>query len=307
MRGPCSPTDGPTIGYYCEEPDGTPVATPISTDGAGTRLVQAPLHRCGDNTPICEGDQVSGCISDTDGEPTSYGPLPDAPPLNHVHGGSPLISRVRVNRVTLPVLPYSAAKHPDQLIDFVIDGGEGDDIPVPYNPATGRFTFPPATEMPTPLTAGCGIDINEDNEIEVVTDYGVASDSDALLGNATVLTAGSGRVTRLLVQPVIDNLSCREQFIFANVVAGFGFSPVTPDAQVRYGVLQNGVVLQEFQSQPFTAGWQRKDSYLYVPVTPEAPGGFQDEHYELFAEAVNPGDQFIWVDADLGVDKWYGK
>lgn len=306
MRGPCPPGSKPPFGYFCEEPDGTPIATPYSTDADGVPLVQAPLHRCGDNTPICEGDSVSGCISDTDGAPTSYGPLPDAPPLNHVHGGSPLISRMRINRLGLAPFPYSSVKHPDQLIDIVIDGGDGDDVPVPWNPATGRFTLPPSTEIPE-LVLGCGLGYDEDGALEVRRDFAVAKDADAVLGNSTVLNAGSGRVTRCLAQPVIDNVSCERQYVFANVSAGFGFSPVTPDAQVRYGVLQNGVVLQEFQSPPFTGGWQYKASYLYVPTSSIGPLGFEDQHYELFAEAVNPGDQFIWVDADLGVDKWYGK
>jgi hypothetical protein len=192
------------------------------------------------------------------------------------------------------------------LIDLVIDGGEGPDIPVPWDSATGRFTLPAYTEDTFPAP-GCGLDLNEDNELDVVSDYTVAKDSDAVLGNATTITALDGVVTRCLAQPVIDNETCRDQFIFTNVSAGFGFTPVTPDAQVRYGVLQNGVVLQEFQSVPFTAGWQYKASYLYVPTLGTAPAGFEDQYYELFVEVVNPGDEFIWVDADLGVDKWFGK
>ena len=302
MASPCGPLPGPPFGYLCEDELGDPVLDDLVTVD-GVPAVQGPIKFCGTGEQVCVDDMVSGCLSDTDGAPTTYGPSPAAPAPSDVTGRSPRFSRLRINRVGQTVFPYSSAKRPDQLIDIV----ENDGTPVPWNSSTGRFTLPAADAPPEIPTAGCGIEINEDNEIEVVSDYTVAKDSDALLGNATVLTAGSGRVTRLLVQPVIDNDTCRDQYVFTNVAAGFGFTPVTPDAQVRYGVLQNGVVLQEFQSEPFTAGWQRKDSYLYVPSTPIAPGAFEDQHYELFAEAVNPGDQFIWVDADLGVDKWFGK
>lgn len=302
MASPCGPLPGPPFGYLCEDELGDPVLDDlVRVDG--TPAVQGPIKFCGTNEQVCVDDQVSGCMSDTDGAPTTYGPAPLSPAPSDVTGRSPRFSRLRINRVGLTPFPYSNSKRPDQLIDIV----ENDGTPVPWNSSTGRFTLPAAESFPDLPTAGCGLELNEDNEFDVVSDYTVARDSDALLGNATVLTAGSGRVVRLLAQPVIDNDTCRGQYIFTNVAAGFGFSPVTPDAQVRYGVLQNGVVLQEFQSQPFTAGWQYKASYLYVPSTPTPPAGFEDQYYELFAEAVNPGDQFIWVDADLGVDKWFGK
>lgn len=302
---PCGPPPGPLFGYLCEDELGNPtVETARTVDG--TKVVQGPLVACGTGEQLCADDAVSSCLSDTDGNPTTYGPLPAAPELADVTGRSPRFSRLRINRTGLTVFPYSSTKKPDQLFDLVIDGGEGPDVEVPWNAATGRFTLPAYTEDTFP-SPGCGLTLNEDNELDVDSDYTVASDADAILGNATVIDAGDGRVTRLLVQPVIDNDTCKGQFVFTNVAAGFGFSPVTPDAQVRYGVLQNGVVLQEFQSQPFTAGWQRKDSYLYVPTVPTAPADFEDQYYELFAEVVNPGDEFIWVDADLGVDKWFGK
>lgn len=300
MATPCAPPPGPLFGYLCEE-DGQPVVEPANTVG-GVKVVQGPLVACGTGEQLCAGDAVSSCLSDTDGNPTTYGPLPDAPELADVTGRSPRFSRLRINRVGLTVFPYSSTKKPDQLIDIV----DADGDPINWNAATGRFTLPAAPTIPDFPVLGCGLQFNEDDELEATGDYASASDADAILGNATTIDAGDGRVTRLLVQPVIDNDSCRGQFIFTNVAAGFGFSPVTPDAQVRYGVLQNGVVLQEFQSQPFTAGWQRKDSYLYVPSIATAPGDFEDQYYELFAEVVNPGDEFIWVDADLGVDKWYG-
>lgn len=305
MASPCAPPPGPPFEYLCEDGSGTPTTTTPITVG-GKRVVQAPLTYCGTGERVCLDDSVSGCISDTDGEPTSYGPAPDAPAPANVAGRSPMISRLRINRLGQTVFPYSNAKHPDQLIDLVIDGGEDPDVPVPWDSATGRFTLPAAPTIPDFPVLGCGLEFNEDDELEVVGDYAVSKDSDAVLGNATVIDSGDGRITRCLAQPVIDNTSCRRQYIFANVSAGFGFSPVTPSAQVRYGVLQNGVVLQEFQSPPFTGGWQYKASYLYVPSASIGPLGFEDQYYELYAEVVNPGEEFIWVDADLGVDKWYG-
>lgn len=302
MASPCGPLPGPPFGYLCEDELGGPVVEDLVSVG-GVPVVQGPIKFCGTDEQVCKDDQVSGCLSDTDGNPTTYGPAPAAPAQNEVTGRSPRFSRLRINRTGLAAFPYSSQKKPDQLIDIV----ENDGTPVPWNAATGRFTLPAGAAIPDIPTAGCGLDLNEDNEFEVVSDYTVAKDSDAVLGNGTTLTALSGRVIRCLAQPVIDNDTCRGQYIFANVSAGFGFSPVTPDAQVRYGVLQNGVVLQEFQSQPFTAGWQYKASYLYVPSAATPPAGFEDQYYQLFAEVVNPGDQFIWVDADLGVDKWFGK
>lgn len=305
MASPCAPPPGPPFEYLCEDGSGTPTTTTPVTVG-GKRVVQAPLTYCGTGERVCLDDSVSGCISDTDGEPTSYGPPPDEPAPANVAGRSPMISRLRINRVGQTVFPYSNAKHPDQLFDLVIEGEE-EDTPVPWDSATGRFTIPAAAAFPDLPTAGCGLTLNEDNEFDVDTDFAVAKDADAVLGNATTIDFADGRIVRCLAQPVIDNVSCKDQFIFTNISAGFGFTPVTPDAQVRYGVLQNGVVLQDFQSVPFTAGWQKKDGYLYVPTLPVAPAGFEDQYYELFVEVVNPGDEVIWVDADLGVDKWYGK
>jgi hypothetical protein len=304
MASPCAPLPGPPFEYLCEDGTGAPTTSPAMTVG-GVRVAQGPLVFCGTGERVCAEEAVSSCLSDTDGNPTTYGPSPDAPAPADVTGRSPRFSRLRVNRVGLTVFPYSSTKKPDQLFDLVIDGGEEDDIPVPWDSATGRFTIPAAEAFPTLPVPGCGLDEVEGEWI-VVGDYASASDSDAVLGNATVLDSGDGEIVRCLAQPVIDNVSCRGQYVFANVAAGFGFSPVTPTAQVRYGVRQNGVILQEFQSPPFSGGWQKKDSYLYVPSVSLAAGDFQDEHYELFAEVVNPGDEVIWVDADLGVDKWYG-
>lgn len=148
MANPCAPVLGPLFGYLCEDGLGYPVVdTYLTVDG--TPVVQAPVKFCGTGERVCADDQVSGCISDTDGDPTSYGPAPENPPVEHVDGRSPMISRVRVNREGLPALPYSSQKHPDQLFDLVIDGGEGDDIEVPWDDETGRFRLPASEEIPT--------------------------------------------------------------------------------------------------------------------------------------------------------------
>ena len=150
MANPCLPPPGPRVRYICVDEFGNvvgedPYAAP--GDEAGTPLVQGPLRYCGTEDILCEGDQVSGCISDTDGAPTSYGPAPEAPDPEAVAGPSPLMSRVRLNRDGLTPLPYSTQKHPDQLIDLVLGEGEGA-TQVPFDPSTGRFSIP---QMQEPL------------------------------------------------------------------------------------------------------------------------------------------------------------
>lgn len=132
----CPPEVNKPVRYLCVDVEGSPTSELPMTDEQGHPLVQGPLRYCGTDDPLCEGDQVSGCISDTDGNPTSYGPAPDAPDPGNVTGPSPIMSRVRVNRTTEPVLPYSGTNHPDQLIDIVDATG----AEVPFNPSTGTFT-----------------------------------------------------------------------------------------------------------------------------------------------------------------------
>lgn len=190
---PCATPPGPPFGYACVDDFGNPVATTVHAAPDGTPLVQGPLVACGDGTPMCEGDAVSACISDTDGAPTTYGPAPAAPPTGDVHGRSPHISRVRVNRTGLTPLPYSTTKKPDQLIDFVIDGGDDPDVPVPFNAATGRFTFPPPgtpIEPESPCNSGIteafsqqSVDLPGVTIPPATTDYLLISTPDATVHN----------------------------------------------------------------------------------------------------------------------------
>lgn len=143
-RVPCNPEDRrPTLAYYCEG-DGEPIAVePLTIDGVP--VVQAPLHFCGTGEAVCEDSTVAACPSDTDGNPTSYGPLPIAPNPSDVTGRSPRISRLRVNRTGLAALPYASSKRPDQLIDIVSNDG----TPVPWDASTGRFTLPAGVSLKT--------------------------------------------------------------------------------------------------------------------------------------------------------------
>lgn len=140
-RGPCDPVERkPPLGYRCHDGDEPTVEDYYSIDGIP--VVQGPIDFCGTGDPICEGDSVSGCISDTDGAPTTYGVAPAAPSPGDVAGNSPRFSRVRINREGLPPLPYSTQKRPDQLLDLTLDGD-----PVDFDPVTGRFALP---AYPTP-------------------------------------------------------------------------------------------------------------------------------------------------------------
>lgn len=140
------PDPKPPFGYYCEDVNGVPVAQPTVADASGVPLIQAPLKYCGTGDPVCPDSSVSGCISDTDGNPTSYGPAPAAPAPGNVEGSSPMMSRVRANRTGEPVLPYSTAHHPDQLVDITQHGEE-----VPFDSATGTFdTNPPRVRLDRP-------------------------------------------------------------------------------------------------------------------------------------------------------------
>lgn len=301
MPGLCLPVPGPKFGYACEDELGNPVATPFSSDAEGVPLVQAPLHYCGSGEPVCEDGLVSACISDTDGAPTTYGPAPAQPSPSDVTGSSPRISRMRINRTGLAPFPYSTAKRPDQLIDITIDGAD-----VPFNPATGRFNLPPypgATAVPT---AGCGL-LDDDGEWSVVPDYNIATQSAQVLGSAVVLDDVGVMVKRCLIQPVIENESCANQFVHAATFPGFGISPVTPTAQVQYGVYNEtqAVVLQISQSMIFNAGWQHKETYLYpCDGTPLAPAGTQGDQLTLFVIVLS--GEVIWVDADFSSSLWYG-
>jgi len=140
------PDPKPPFGYYCEDVNGVPVAQPTVADASGVPLIQAPLKYCGTGDPVCPDSSVSGCISDTDGNPTSYGPAPAAPATGNVEGSSPMMSRVRANRTGEPVLPYSTTHHPDQLVDITQHGEE-----VPFDSATGTFnTNPPRVRLDRP-------------------------------------------------------------------------------------------------------------------------------------------------------------
>lgn len=170
-RVPCPPTPGPRFGYYCEDEEHVPVAVPYVVDGDGTPLVQAPLKFCGDDSPVCPDSSVSGCISDTDGAPTTYGAAPVAPEPGDVAGPSPRFSRLRINRTGLAVFPYSTTKRPDQLFDLVLDQGEDEDpLDIPWNPATGRFTLPPYPGTPDIPTLETYYDVIEVSEISLVDD-----------------------------------------------------------------------------------------------------------------------------------------
>jgi len=306
MANLCLPTPGPKFGYACADELGNPVATPYSSDAEGVPLVQAPLHYCGSGEPVCEDGLVSGCISDTDGAPTTYGPAPAQPAPGDVSGSSPRISRVRINRTGLAPFPYSTPKRPDQLIDLVIDNGTDPDIEVPWNAATGRFTlpaYPVAADIPT---AGCGL-TDDDGEWSVTPDYNVTSDQDSVFGNGTVLDAADGRVYRLNVLNQITNTSCRDQFVHAVNAKGFGVTPVTPTAQISYGVynVTQAAVVQISQSMVFNAGWQHKDTYIYPSgPSPLAVGATAGDTLALFIEVIS--GEVIWVDAEFSNTTWYG-
>ncbi len=140
----CPPGAPKGLLYKCIDGLGAVIGTPPETDPYGVPLVQAPLVLCGpDGLPLCAGDAVSGCISDSDGVGTVYGPAPTANSTPGA-GPSPIMSRIRANRTGQPVFPYTATagNKPDQLID--IRTFEGTDVA--FNPTTGRFTLPGAVD-----------------------------------------------------------------------------------------------------------------------------------------------------------------
>lgn len=304
-RVPCEPTvRKPDPSYYCEE-GGQPRSVPAFVVD-GSLVFQAPLHYCGNHEPVCEDGLVSGCISDTDGAPTAYGPAPADPDPSRVGGPSPRFSRVRVNRGATPApLPYSTTKYPDQLIDIVDSDGE----PIQYDPVTGRFTLPAGVVNWPDGPWGCGLGWDAVNgELIVSPDYNVSEDGDIQTGNSTVLDSGDGMVTRLAIHNVITNTSCRDQFVHSVNAKGFGVTPVTPSAQIRYGVynVTQSAVVQVSQSPTFTAGWQHKDTYFYPSLnTPLAPGASRGDQLALFVEVLS--GEVIWVDADFSNTMWYGK
>jgi hypothetical protein len=311
MASPCGPLPGPPFGYLCEDELGDPVLDDLVTVG-GTPAVQGPLRFCGTNERVCVDDQVSSCLSDTDGNPTTYGPAPSAPSPSDVTGRSPRFSRLRINREGLTVFPYSTAKKPDQLIDIVIDGGEGPDIPVPWDGGTGRFTFPASEVFPTLPTAGCGLTLNEDNEFDVDDTYHIETDDAQVLGNTDVLSFTGSMVQRCNVHPVIENTTCRNQHVFSSTFPGFGVEPENPgdQCQIQYGVynVTQAAVLQISQSPIFTAGWQHKETYLY-PATGAstiAPAADFGDELCLFIVVLASSDPVVWVDADFSCSLWYG-
>ena len=152
---------------------------------------------------------------------------------------------------------------------------------------------------------GCGLKYDAgDIVINIPTIAG--SGAYALLNQTDTYTNADGRVYRNMFCVNIDNTTCTNIFYETNVNYGIGVDPITPQAQIRYGVETSNdggatwTTLIAHQTDFFSVGWQHKDSYYYRSNGATYPPGFsKQECYRAWLEVLSGTVE--WTDSDTDV------